>query len=255
MIEKMRNAGNVLVELMNELLTNKEIIKEGRTGLEIDKYCHDFIVSKGARPAALNYYGFPNSICVSVNDIVCHGIPNNNKFQKGDIISIDIALEFEEFYSDSCITVYIEPLNQREEILIKTAYETMWKTIEIIKPGVTIGDLGFSMESYAKSFGFNVIKDFCGHGIGKKMHENPQIPFFGKKNSGEVLRSGMFITIEPMVTMGRDKIQILNDEWSAQMKDKEKTAQFEHTIFVTENGFEVITYNDFDKLNNKPKIK
>lgn len=246
---KMNEPAIVLAGLMNYL---RDYVKPGMTTNHINNICHEYIVSRNAKPAALNYKGFPKSICTSVNSIVCHGIPNDIVLKNEDILSIDIVIELNGYHADSCITISFGSLLPREQKLIEIAHDSMWNAIYAIKPGCSLFELGSIMQNTAEDVGFNVIRDFCGHGIGKLLHEDPQIPFYACNSSKKTfLQEGMFITIEPMVTMGFPDLKILNDGWSAKMLDNRKTAQFEHTIYVTNNGFHVLTYNDFDKIRQK----
>lgn len=238
-------------DLMNELFS---FIKPSITTDDINNFCHEYITRHKAVPAALNYKGFPKSICTSVNSIVCHGIPNSYQLKNGDIISVDVAIEFEGYYADNCITIPIGSINPREQKMIEVCHDSMWNTIEIIKSGVSIKKLGAMMENTALKYGFNVIKDFCGHGIGKSLHEEPAIAFYACDEDEYIyLEEGMFITIEPMITMGNHKLVILSDGWSARMRDNKNTAQFEHTIYVGRDGYEVLTYNDYDEKRKKIK--
>lgn len=253
MIENMRKPAKVLSELMDEL---RNYVKPGMTTNKIDQVCHKYILGAGGVPAALNYKGFPKSICTSVNSIVCHGIPNDIPLQNGDIISIDIVINIDGYHADSCITIGLGTLEPKEEKLIEVSHETMWNAIEAIKSGASIKQLGMIMQTTAESYGLNVIRDFAGHGIGKFLHEEPLIPFYYcPQGKDSFLKPGMFITIEPMVTLGYPNLRILPDGWSAKMLDKKKTSQFEHTIHVTDEGYEVLTYNKFDFLRGRKKTQ
>lgn len=253
MIDQMRQSAILLANLMNYL---RDYVKPAMTTNHINNIAHEYIIKHGAKPAALGYKGFPKSICTSVNSIVCHGIPNDIPLKYGDLISIDIVIELNGYHADSCITLGLGTLSPREQKLIDVAHNTMWNAIELIKPGVSLYTLGKKMQNTAENFGFNVIYDFCGHGIGKELHEDPMIPFYGCESDKNVyLKEGMFITIEPMVTMGSPDLIILNDGWSAKMIDNKYTAQFEHTIYVNSNGYECLTYNDFDCERNKHKTQ
>lgn len=248
--EAMKNAGLLVAEIFYKL---KEYIKPGSTVKEINELCALWMKENGAKSAALGYKGFKNYVCVSINEVVCHG-QQDSIISKGDIVSVDIALELNSFYGDSCFTYICEKTSPLKEKLVKVAYETMWIAIENIKAGIKTGDLGFIMQDYAEKQGFNVIRDFCGHGIGEKMHMEPMIPFYGKKNTGEVLQVGTYITIEPMLCTGKPKIEIHKDGWTAIMRDKGMSAQFEHTVCVLNGGYEVLTFNKFDLEQKKTKM-
>lgn len=251
-LKKMRLAGNLTARILDEV---RDFVKIGITANDINNFCHEKIIQYGAIPAALNYRGFPKAVCISINEVVCHGISNNRILKSGDIVSIDSAIILDGFYGDSCITCAVGKIPLRTQKLIDIAYESMWSTIYLIKPGVFTGDLGYNMELTAKKFGFNVVKEFAGHGVGEKFHEPPEIAFFGQKNTGTILTEGMFITIEPMLVDGEAKILIDPiDKWTASIKNGYYSAQFEHTIYISNTGFEVLTYNNYDLLQKKIKI-
>ena len=259
-LEKMQKAGKAVSNLL-EILGN--FLKIGTTKKEIDDFCSEYIKSIGGISAALGYKGsgdipFPNKVCISINNEVCHGTSlNNKKINKGDIVSIDCALSLDGYYGDSCYTFIVgESKNIRHKKLVECAYNAMWNAIESIIPNkTTTGDLGYIMTKTAKSYGFNTVKDFAGHGIGKSLHEEPQIPFYGYQGEGDLIKEGMFITIEPMVNEGIHKILILKDGWTAVTVDGLYSAQFEHTIHITKNGYEVVTFNKFDLEKGKKKFK
>lgn len=258
-LQKMRNAGQAIANLFPKL---DEFLKPGLTKNQIDLFCKSYMDSIGARSAAFGYKGygdieFPNYSCISVNNEVCHAVSNNYTLKEGDIVSIDSALILDDHYGDSCYTFIIKkPRNPRHKKLVEAAYNAMWNAIESIVPNqTTVGDLGFRMEQTAIKYGFSIVKDYCGHGVGTSFHEEPQIPFYGIPGTGEILRPGMFITIEPMVNEGKSKTKVLNDGWTAVTTDGFYSAQFEHTVYVSEKGYEVTTFNEFDKKNEKNKIK
>lgn len=246
--EKMKNISSIVANTLYEI---KDFIQPGVSTQQIDEECTKILSKYGAKSSALGYYGFSGNVCVSVNTEVCHGVPGSRIIQNGDIVSVDIVANKDGYHGDSCYTFLIGKVSKHREFIVKSAYEAMWNAISIVKDGVTVGDLGYAMESYAKSKSLNVIRDFCGHGIGTKMHENPQIPFYGEKGKGMVLREGMCITIEPMLIDGKPNIFIKNDKWTAVSAGGFDSAQFEHTIYIKKNGYEVLTFNEFDKLYGK----
>ena len=206
-------------------------VKAGVSTLELDKLCHDYIIKHDAIPAPLNYKGFPKSICTSVNDVVCHGIPNENDVLKnGDIINIDITTIFKGYHGDTSRTFFVGEVSESAKKLVERTKEAMERGINAVKIGGRIGDIGAAIQSYAESFGYGVVKDFVGHGIGKNFHEQPQIPHYGKAGSGARFKPGMVFTIEPMINEGDWRTDILDDDWTAITIDKSLSAQFEHTI-------------------------
>jgi methionyl aminopeptidase len=249
--EKMKAIGQIVAQTLYEI---KSFIQPGVTTKQIDDECARILNSYGAQSSAMNYGRppFPGNVCVSVNHEVCHGVPGNKIIQSGDIVSVDIVANKDGYHGDSCYTFLLAPESNDRRFVVKHAYECMWNAISIIKDGVRVGDLGYAMESYAVSKGLNVIKDFCGHGIETKMHDEPQVPFYGVKGTGLILRTGKYITIEPMLVNGKNKIYInQSDGWTAMTHDRSLSAQFEHTILIKDNGYEVMTFNEFDKMNGK----
>ena len=238
---KMRKAGK-LASMVLDYIT--PYVKEGVTTLELDTLCHEFIISKGAIPAPLNYKGFPKSICTSVNHVVCHGIPSNKILNNGDIINIDITVILNGWHGDTSRMFFIGKKNIKSEKLVEVTFNSMWEGIKKVKPGNTLGDIGYSIQKHAEKYGYSVVRDFCGHGIGKVFHCAPNILHYGESGQGMKLREGMIFTIEPMINLGKSSIKILNDGWTAVTKDKKLSAQFEHTIGVTEKGYEVFTISE-----------
>jgi methionyl aminopeptidase len=250
-IEKMKKSSHILSQIFLQL---RDFIKPNISTEDIDEFCAKKIQEFNCISGALGYHGFPKNVCVSKNNVICHGISSKEDILKeGDIVSVDIALKHEDYYGDSCFTFNVGHISLKKELLIKATYETMWQAIKIIKPGITTGDLGFKMQSTAKKYGYNVIREFCGHGIGKQMHQDPYIPFYGYPNTGTTLEEGMCITIEPMVVEKSSKMRILEDNWTAITCDGGMAAQFEHTIHITNNGYEVLSYNFYDELNAQKK--
>ena len=243
---KMRQAGK-LASMVLDYIT--PFVKEGVTTLKLDTLCHDFIICKGAIPAPLNYKGFPKSICTSVNHVVCHGIPGNKVLNSGDIINIDITVILNGWHGDTSRMFFIGKRNIKSEKLVEVTFNSMWEGIKKVKPGNTLGDIGNAIQKYAENFGYSVVRDFCGHGIGKVFHCAPNILHYGEKGQGMLLKEGMIFTIEPMINIGKKDIKILADGWTAVTRDKKLSAQYEHTVGVTKNGYEVFTLSEREKTN------
>ncbi len=238
-IEKMRTAGKLAAEVLDMI---KPYVVAGITTDELDKICHDYIVDiQQAIPAPLNYHGFPKSICTSINQTVCHGIPSDKKLKQGDIVNIDITVIKDEYHGDTSKMFCIGEVSQHAKRLVSITEEAMYLGIEQVKAGATLGDIGHAIQTHAESNRYSVVRDFCGHGIGKYFHEEPQVHHYGKPNTGAVLEAGMIITIEPMINIGKKDVKVLGDGWTAVTKDRSLSAQFEHTILVTETGFEILT--------------
>ena len=242
-IEKMRVAGKLASDV---LVMIGPYVKSGVSTLELDQICHDFIVEEqSAIPAPLNYRGFPKSICTSVNHQVCHGIPSENKILKnGDIINIDVTVIKDGFHGDTSKMFIIGKPSIQAERLCRVTRECMFKAIEIVKPGLHIGDIGAVIQEHAHNNNFSVVKDYCGHGIGRQFHESPQILHYGTRNTGMELQEGMTFTIEPMINVGKDKTKLLGDGWTVITQDRTLSAQWEHTILVTSDSFEILTIRD-----------
>jgi methionyl aminopeptidase len=237
--EAMRRAGRLAAETLDFIAP---FVTLGTTTEQLDRQCHDFIVAHGAIPAPLNYRGFPKSICTSVNHVVCHGIPSDKKrLQDGDIINIDVTVILEGWHGDTSRMFYLGKPKLRAKRLVDTTFEAMWRGIETVRPGATLGDVGHAIQHHAEGQGFSVVRDFCGHGLGRVFHEAPSVLHFGDPGDGVVLREGMFFTIEPMINAGRYPVKILEDGWTAVTRDRSLSAQFEHSIGVTADGYEVFT--------------
>ena len=235
----MRNAGSLAAKILDEL---KNIINPGVSTLEINNFCHELIIKNNAIPAPLNYKGFPKSICTSVNHVVCHGIPSQNKvLQDGDIINVDVTVILNGWHGDTSRMYVAGKINKKIYSLLKTTYECLLIGIENAKPGKFFGDIGFEIQKYAEGKNYSVVRDFCGHGIGKQFHTPPSVLHYGNIGEGSMLKPGMFFTIEPMINIGDWRIKILNDGWTAVTKDKSLSSQFEHTIGITETGNEIFT--------------
>ena len=237
--EAMRRAGRLAAETLDYITP---YVTPGTTTEQLDRLCHDFIVTRGAIPAPLNYRGFPKSICTSVNHVVCHGIPNDKKrLRDGDVINIDVTVILDGWHGDTSRMFYVGRPKILATRLIETTFEAMWRGIEAVRPGATLGDVGHAIQTHAEAQGFSVVRDFCGHGLGRVFHEAPSVLHFGDPGDGLVLREGMFFTIEPMINAGRYPVKILEDGWTAVTRDRSLSAQFEHSIGVTADGHEVFT--------------
>jgi len=238
-IEKMRIAGRLAAEVLEMIEPH---VKPGITTNELDKICHDYIVNEqDAIPAPLNYHGFPKSICTSVNHTVCHGIPSDKKLKKGDIINIDITVIKDGFHGDTSKMFFVGEASIKAKRVIEIARECMVKGIKLVKPGTTLGDIGATIQQHAEANNCSIVREYCGHGIGLKFHEEPQVLHYGKAGSGVALEQGMTFTIEPMVNVGKREVKVLPDEWTVITRDRSLSAQWEHTILVTADGFEVLT--------------
>ena len=236
--EKMKIAGNLAARTL-DMLTDH--IKIGISTDYIDKLGYEFIRDNNGHSAPLFYRGFQKSLCTSLNHVVCHGIPSNRILDEGDIINVDVTAIIEEHYGDTSRMFCIGKALVKANNLIDATYESMMSAIRILKPGLKLGDIGHKIQSYVEDKGFSVVKDFCGHGISTVFHEPPNILHYGKKNTGMELNPGMTFTIEPMINAGKYDIKVLDDGWTAVTKDKSLSTQFEHTIGITENGYEIFT--------------
>jgi methionyl aminopeptidase len=237
--EGMRRAGRLAAETLDFI--TPQVVPGISTG-ELDQLCHDFIVGRQAVPAPLGYRGFPKSICTSVNHVVCHGIPGDKRLEDGDIINIDVTVILDGWHGDTSRMFTVgerAPVKARR--LIDVTYEAMMRGIEVVRPGATVGDIGYAIQAFAEGQRFSVVRDFCGHGLGRIFHDAPSILHFGRPGEGPVLREGMFFTVEPMVNAGRYDVKVLNDGWTAVTKDRSLSAQFEHSIGVTATGYEIFT--------------
>lgn len=242
-INKMREAGRLASEV---LVMIEPFVKEGVTTNELNKICHDYMVlEQRVIPAPLNYRGFPKSICTSVNQQVCHGIPNNKPLKKGDIINIDITVIKDGFHGDTSKMFMIGEPSMQAKRLVQGSYDCLRAGIEQVKPGAMLSDIGKAIQKLATSQRFSVVQDYCGHGIGREFHEQPQVlHYFSKKAEPVELKPGMTFTIEPMINAGKHQVKRLNDEWTVITKDRSLSSQWEHTILVTNDGFEVLTLRD-----------
>jgi methionyl aminopeptidase len=234
----MRVAGRLAAETLDMISPH---VVPGVTTETLDRLCHDFILAHNATPAPLNYRGFPKSICTSINHVVCHGIPGNRRLEDGDVLNIDITVILDGWYGDTSRMYVAGTATTRARRLIDVTYEALMVGVAAVKPGNTLGDIGHAIQSFVEPQRFSVVRDFCGHGIGRRFHEPPNILHYGRPGDGTMLRAGMFFTIEPMVNAGRPEVKILDDGWTAVTRDRSLSAQFEHMIGVTKTGCEVFT--------------
>ncbi len=238
-IDKMRIAGQLTAEALQMIKTH---VVAGISTDELDQICHQFITeTQQAIPAPLNYRGFPKSICTSINDVVCHGIPGAKKLKNGDIVNIDITVIKDSWHGDSSKMFIVGEAPIRAVRLCKVAHESMIVGIEMIKPGVNLRAIGKAIQEYAQGHGFSVVREYCGHGIGQVFHEEPQVLHYDSPHNDVVLKKGMVFTIEPMINAGRKETRLMKDEWTVKTRDRSLSAQWEHTIAVTDDGFEVLT--------------
>jgi methionyl aminopeptidase len=246
-IEKMRIVGALAAEQLEMIEAH---IKPGISTGELDRICHDYTVDvQNAIPAPLNDRGFPKSICTSVNHVVCHGIPSDDKILKnGDIINVDVTLIKDGYHGDTSKTFTVGKCGVLAERLAATCKETLYKGIAQVKPGNHLGDIGHATQVHAEKNRFSVVKEYCGHGIGKVFHDEPQILHYGKKGTGAEMLPGMIFTIEPMINAGKAAVKLLPDEWTVVTKDHKLTAQWEHTILVTDTGYEILTFRADDTI-------
>ena len=236
--EGMRKAGRLAAETLDFIVP---YVVPGVTTGELDQLCHDFIVEHGAIPAPLNYRGFPRSICTSVNHVVCHGIPGEKQLRGGDIVNIDVTVILDGWHGDTSRMFYVGDVPVKARRLVDITYEAMMRGIEVVRPGATTGDIGAAIQSFVEKNRCSVVRDFCGHGLGRVFHDVPNIVHFGRPGDGAELKPGMFFTIEPMVNLGTWQVKVLADGWTAVTKDRSLSAQFEHSIGVTEDGYEIFT--------------
>tara|TARA_B100000963_G_C22484914_1_gene606458 strand:- start:164 stop:925 length:762 start_codon:yes stop_codon:yes gene_type:complete len=236
--EKTRAAGVIAAGALDEVA---KIAVPGTRTDEIDKLCYEFINDHGAYSAPLYYRGFPKSCCTSTNHIVCHGIPSDKVLKNGDILNVDVTALKDGWHGDTSKTFEIGEVSVKAKKLVKTTYEAMMKAIEIVKDGIHLGSIGATIQNHVEAQGFSVVQDFCGHGIGQSFHKAPNVLHYGKEGEGEKIKTGMIFTIEPMINLGNYETKTLHDGWTAVTKDKSLSAQFEHTIGVTKDGYEIFT--------------
>jgi len=241
-IEKMRVAGRLAAEVLEMIA---EYVVPGVTTEELDQRCHDFMVNtQKTIPAPLNYHGFPKSICTSVNHQVCHGIPNHKKLKNGDILNIDITVIKDDFHGDTSEMFVVGQPSILAKRLIDTTQKALYLGISMVKPGIKLGDIGHAIQTFTESKRYSVVREYCGHGIGRVFHEEPQVLHYGKADTGVTLEEGMTFTIEPMINAGKRNVKTLSDDWTVVTKDRSLSAQFEHTLTVTSTGFEIFTVRE-----------
>jgi methionyl aminopeptidase len=236
--EGMRKAGRLTAEVLDMLV---EHVRPGVTTEFLDNLVFDYAISHGAFPAPLDYRGYRKSICTSINHVVCHGIPERKPLRDGDIVNIDVTLILDGWHGDSSRMYLVGDVSRRAQRLVEVTYEALMRGIAAVKPGGTTGDIGAAIQDYAEAERCSVVRDFCGHGVGRLFHDEPNILHYGRHGEGIMLKPGMFFTIEPMINLGRPHVKILSDGWTAVTRDRSMSAQFEHTIGVTETGYEIFT--------------
>jgi methionyl aminopeptidase len=235
----MRRAGALGAKTLDFITPH---VRPGVTTGDLDRLCHEFIVDHGAIPAPLNYRGFPKSICTSINHVVCHGIPGERRLMEGDIVNIDVTVILDGWHGDTSRMFFVgDRIPVKARRLVDVTYEAMMRGIAVVRPGLHIGAIGDAIQRYAESHRFSVVRDFCGHGVGRIFHDAPSILHYGHPEDGPVMREGMFFTVEPMINAGRWEVKILSDGWTAVTKDRSLSAQFEHTVGVTATGYEIFT--------------
>ncbi|MFA9461767.1 type I methionyl aminopeptidase [Thiohalorhabdus methylotrophus] len=245
-IEKMRVSGRLAGEVLRMIAP---YVKPGVTTGELDRICHDYIVNEqGAYPSPLDYHGFPKSVCTSVNHQVCHGIPGDRELRDGDILNIDITVNKDGWHGDTSKMFYVGAPSKKARKVSEVAHEAMVRGIEQVRPGTTLGDIGHAIQTYAESQHCSVVREYCGHGIGQGFHEDPQVMHYGRPGEGLSLEPGMVFTIEPMINFGKRHVKLLKDGWTVVTKDHSPSAQWEHTLVVTEDGYEVLTQLSGDPL-------
>ncbi len=243
--DQMRAAGRLAADVLDMI---GEHVVPGVTTLELDQLCHDFITQvQKAVPANLNYRGFPKTICTSVNHVVCHGIPNDKVLRQGDIVNIDVTVIRDGFHGDTSRMYFVGKPSVAGLRLTETCFEAMWCGIRAVRPGARLGDIGHAIQSFAEPQNYSVVREYCGHGIGRVYHEDPQVLHYGQPGTGIELKTGMTFTVEPMINAGKRQVRLLSDGWTVVTKDRALSAQWEHTILVTENGYEVLTLSAADR--------
>ncbi|MBX9705846.1 MAG: type I methionyl aminopeptidase [Gammaproteobacteria bacterium] len=244
-IEKMRAASKICADM---LVMIGDHVKPGVSTEEIDALCHDFIIAQGGNAACIGYHGFPKSVCTSVNHVVCHGIPGPKKLKDGDIINIDVVVEKDGYHGDTSKMFFVGKPSIMAQRLVRITQEAMIIGIKMVKPGVKLGDIGAAIQHHAEANRYSIVREYCGHGVGRTMHEPElQVLHFGEPETGTELREGMTFTIEPMVNAGKRHVKLLPDQWTVVTKDHSLSAQWEHTIAVTKDGFDVLTYRHGDE--------
>jgi methionyl aminopeptidase len=244
--EGMRKAGAVAAKILDDVI---EVIEPGKTTAAIDNFVEQKIAEYGVTSATIGYRGYQHATCISVNHVVCHGIPGDKKITDGDILNIDVTVIVDGWYGDTSRMYVAGKLPRKSERLIQVTHDALFKGIEMVRPGATFGDIGHAIQSYVEGNRMSVVRDFCGHGLGKVFHAAPNVLHYGRAGTGPVLEEGMFFTIEPMVNLGRPETKILADDWTAVTRDRSLSAQFEHSIGVTADGFEIFTLSPAGKFH------
>ena len=234
----MRAAGQLAAETLDMITPHVQV---GITTEALDRLIHDYTLARGAIPATLNYRGYPKSCCISINHVVCHGIPGDRRLQDGDVLNIDVTSIVDGWHGDTSRMYVAGTPSRRAAMLIDVTYDSLMRGLQAIRPGARVGDIGHAIQSFVEPKRFSVVRDFCGHGIGRQFHSSPNILHFGRPGEGTMLRPGMFFTVEPMVNAGRPDVKILDDGWTAVTRDRSLSAQFEHMVGVTETGCEIFT--------------
>ena len=237
-IELMRIAGTIVGDTHKYL---KKYIKPGVTTAYLDKLAYDYIISRNATPSFKGYEGYPGSICTSINEEVVHGIPHNRKLKKGDIVSIDIGADYKGYHGDSAWSYAVGELDDDKKYLMEHTEKALWEGIKQVKSGARIGDIGYAVEKYANEHNLGIVRELCGHGVGNHLHEEPDVPNYGTKHTGPILKEGMVIAIEPMLNLGSDDIVVEDNDWTITTLDRKPSAHFEHTVLVTKDGYEILT--------------
>ncbi len=237
-IELMKKAGEIVGDTHKYLIP---YIKPGITTKKLNDLAHNYILKRGATPSFLNLYGYPGSICVSINEEVVHGIPSNRKLKEGDIVTLDIGACYKGYHGDSAWTYPVGTISEAKKKLLKDTENSLYEGLSVIKEGTRIGDIGYAIEQYAKKHHLGVVKELVGHGVGKKVHEEPDVPNYGKPNTGPLLKAGMVIAVEPMLNMGTPDVYLLEDDWTVITADLKPAAHYEHTVLVTKEGYTILT--------------
>ncbi len=245
-IELMRKTCRLAADTLDYL---GQQLKIGMSTEEVNQLAHQYITERDAYPSPLNYHGFPKSVCTSRNDVICHGIPNaDESLQDGDIFNIDVTTYLQKFHGDTNRTFFIGNVSAKDQKFVDVTYQCMMAAIKIVKPDVRLGDIGATIQEMAEEHGYSVVREYCGHGIGREFHEDPQVLHYGIRGKGVKLKKGMTFTIEPMINQGKRDCKLLKDGWTVKTKDGSRSAQFEHTILVTDNGAEVLTTAPYERI-------
>jgi len=243
-IKEMKKSCQLAAEVLDYI---QDFIVEGTSTEKINTLCHNYIVERSAIPAPLNYRGFPKSVCTSVNEVVCHGIPDDRILEDGDIINVDVTTILNEWHGDTSRTFYVGKCSRQVRQLVEATEEALWRGIKVVKPGAHFGDIGHAIQSFIEPLNYSIVREYCGHGIGKTFHEDPHVVHYGSKGNGEMIKSGMTFTIEPMINLGKAEVVLLDDDWTVETRDRKLSAQFEHTIAVHEDHVDVLTISPKSK--------